>query len=266
MKPAQDLSLRNTLVLPGCPVCDARDTVFQAEKTGYRFSRCPHCEFLFANPRPAQEELDRLYSDPQQEAEPTYDKAGSRLRRAYLKLPRFLPYAWRKDTIDLGCGGGFIAHVLSRVARSSTGVDISANAIAYARRRFPRPRFVCASLAHLPDLGRFDFVYSSEVIEHVSDVNAYLRALRNLTRDGGYVYITTPDLGHPKVPSDIERWDVFQPPVHLQFFTRKTAAILFARYGFEIVRYYPNRKPGLIFLARKLSRTTARSSADPESG
>lgn len=242
----------NTIRLSACPVCDANDIAPSVEKSGYCFSRCPHCDFLFVNPRPPQAWLNSLYASPVQEAEPTYNKAGSRLRRAYFKLPRFFPYAWRKDTVDVGCGGGFVAHALSLVARSSTGIDISANAIAYARHRFSRPRFICANFARLPnDIGEFDFVYSSEVIEHVSDVNQYMRALNKLTRDGGHVYITTPDLGHPKVPAQIEHWDVFQPPIHVQFFDRRTVTVLFERYGFRIVKFYKNRKPGLIFLARK---------------
>ena len=94
-------------------------------------------------------------------------------------------------------------------------------------------------------------MYSSEVIEHVSDINLYMQVLRRLTRDNGHVYITTPDIGHPEVPAEINRWDVFTPPVHVQFFNRTSAQRLFEKYGFEILKFYPNRKPGLIFVARK---------------
>jgi 2-polyprenyl-3-methyl-5-hydroxy-6-metoxy-1,4-benzoquinol methylase len=98
----------------------------------------------------------------------------------------------------------------------------------------------------------YGFIYSSEVIEHVSDVNLYMQVLQKLARRRGHVYITTPDSGHPRVPLNINDWDVFNPPVHVRFFSRKSANILFARYGFRILKYYKNRKPGLIFLARKL--------------
>lgn len=200
---------------------------------------------------PSQETLNEQYTDAETEAEPTYDKASSRMRRAMLKLPRFLPYAYNRDTLDLGCGGGFVAAMLALVARSSTGIDISQNAIDYARSRFRRPEFILSNFTDLLDMEkRFDFIYSSEVIEHVSDVNLYMRVLQHLTRPGGNVYITTPDSGHPAVPEDISRWDVFAPPIHVQFFNRKTVSVLFARYGFTIRKFYRNRKPGLIFLAR----------------
>lgn len=153
--------------------------------------------------------------------------------------------------LDLGCGGGFTAHALSLVARSSTGIDINRGAIAYASSRFRRPRYECLALPALEEYPRrFDFIHSSEMIEHVADVNLYMRVLRRLCRPGGHVYITTPDRGHPKVPRNVVEWDVFCPPVHVQFFARPSAAALFGRYGFEILRFYANRKPGLQFLAR----------------
>ncbi len=237
-----------------CAVCASEDTAFLTSKDNFIFKQCNACDFIYLDPMPSQNELNRQYTNPDVEAEPTYDKASSRLRRAYIKLPRFLPYAYRKETIDLGCGGGFIAHVLSLVAKSSTGVDINSNAIAYADKRFHRPKFLCIDFVDLLNHGiQYDFVYSSEIIEHVSDVNLFMRVLYGLTKEKGYAYITTPDLGHPKVPHNIADWDVFNPPVHVQFFSKKTVKKLFEKYGFEIIKIYKNKKPGLIFLARKIN-------------
>ena len=208
---------------------------------------------MFLNPMPDQNALNELYMDSEKEPEPTYNKASSRLRRAFIKLPRFLPYAMRKNTLDFGCGGGFIAHALSFVAKSSTGIDISDNAVAYAKQRFKRANYYCKDFVQLLESkDKYDFVYSSELIEHVSDINLYMKVLEHLVKKGGYLYITTPDLGHPKVPEEITEWDVLCPPTHVQHFTRKTVTILFQRYGFNIVKFYKNKKPGLIFLSQKL--------------
>jgi SAM-dependent methyltransferase len=237
---------------PACPACHGTRLGKGAARGEYRFDECRDCGYLFLNPRPAQTDLDPLYRDESTAAEPTFDKAASRLRRALLKLPRFLPFAWKRDILDLGCGGGFTAHALSLVARSATGIDMNHGAIDYARSRFRRPRYDHLALAALEsDPRSFDFIHSSEMIEHVADVNLYLRVLKRLCRHGGYVYITTPDRGHPRVPANVADWDVFCPPVHVQFFARPSATALFGRHGFEILRFYRNRKPGLQFLARK---------------
>lgn len=204
---------------------------------------------------PTQAELNAQYMGTDKEAEPTYNKAGSRLRRALIKLPRFYPYARGQDVLDLGCGGGFVVYALSLVARSATGIDISENAVSYARSRFKRSRFICCSFTELLASDKqYGFIYSSEVIEHVSDVSLYMTVLDRLSAPGAHVYITTPDSGHPNVPGDITQWDVFCPPIHVQFFNRKTVTVLFEKYGFSIVKFYKNKKPGLVFLARKTGR------------
>ena len=239
--------------IAACPACNHPETHYFVTKNNYSFNQCAECDFVFLNPMPNQEELNEQYTDDETEAEPTYNKSGSRLRRAFIKLPRFLPYALGKTTLDFGCGGGFIAYALSFIAKSSSGIDISENAVAYAKRRFKRANYFCMDFVQLLETtDKYDFVYSSEVIEHVSDINLYMKTLAHLVKKGGYAYITTPDLGHPKVPENIMEWAMLCPPIHVQHFTKKTVAILFKRYGFNVVKFYKHKKPGLIFLVQKL--------------
>jgi 2-polyprenyl-3-methyl-5-hydroxy-6-metoxy-1,4-benzoquinol methylase len=236
-----------------CPVCDNANTQYFLTKNNFSFNQCKECDFVFLCPMPDQEELNSQYIDEETEIEPSYSKVSSRMRRAFIKLPRFLPYAYGKTTLDFGCGGGFIAHALSYVAKSSNGIDISENAVAYAKKNFKRANYSCMDFVQLlQTTDKYDFVYSSEVIEHVSDINLYMKTLSHLVGKGGYAYITTPDLGHPKVPKNIIEWSMLCPPIHVQHFTKKTVNILFNRYGFKIVKFYKHRKPGLIFLSQKL--------------
>lgn len=235
-----------------CPVCEKPETHYYVTKNNYPFNRCDHCNFVFLNPMPDQNTLNEQYTDEEQQAEPSYNKTSSRLRRAFIKLPRFLPYTLGKDILDFGCGGGFVAHALSFVAKTSTGIDISENAVAYAKSRFKKTNYFCMDFVQLLETtDKYDFVYSSEVIEHVSDINLYMKTLAHLVRQGGYAYITTPDLGHPKVPEDITEWTMLCPPIHVQHFTQRTVKQLFKRYGFEVIKFYKHKKPGLIFLAQK---------------
>jgi len=236
-----------------CPVCGHAETNYFVTKNDYPFNRCTECDFVFLNPMPDQDALNEQYTEGEKELEPACNKSASRLRRAFLKLPRLLPYAFGKKTLDFGCGGGFIAHALSFVAKSSNGIDISENAVAYAKQRFKRANYSCMDFTQLLENNeKYDFVYSSEVIEHVSNINLYMETLAHLVKKGGYAYITTPDLGHPKVPKNIIEWSMLCPPIHVQHFTQKTVGILFKRYGFKVVKFYKHKKPGLIFLSQKL--------------
>jgi 2-polyprenyl-3-methyl-5-hydroxy-6-metoxy-1,4-benzoquinol methylase len=134
----------------------------------------------------------------------------------------------------------------------ASGIDVSGNAIAYASRRFPRCHFIHASYDELmAHDGRYDFIYSSEVIEHVNNLDAYIGLLRRLTTDNGHVYLTTPDIGSPGVPADVTAWDVFTPPVHVQFFDEATLTRALAGFDFVSVKRYADKKDGLKMLFRK---------------
>lgn len=239
---------------PPCRVCGATRTGAFAEKDCYTYMRCAACGFVFLDPMPSTAELAQLYmaEDGAIDAD-TYPKATSRFRRARIKARRFVRYIRGRDAIDIGCGGGFMVEAMRRVGARATGLDINPQAIAYAERQFPENHFFCEDVATFEgrDLA-FDFVYSSEVIEHVPDAAHYMALLARITRPGGHVYITTPDIGHWRVPGDVTRWDMFSPPIHVQFFNRRCLGLLFERHDFRVRRRFIKLKPGLQILAVRM--------------
>ncbi len=234
-----------------CPVCGGDRAAHFAAKDGHDFLRCGDCSFVYLERMPDDAALAALYNGAGG-AEGYDAKRRSRARRACMKLPRFFAYIWRKETLDLGCGGGLMVAALGRVARRAVGLDISAAAVARARLDFPAHEFIAADFraAGIAE-DAFDFVHASEIIEHVNDLAAFMGFLARIVRPGGHVYVTIPDIGHPKVPADLRDWDVFAPPRHVQFFDRATLTRLFERHGFEALRRYRDAKPGLQMMFRK---------------
>ena len=235
-----------------CRVCGAARVAAVAEKDGYAYARCAGCGFVFLDPMPDAATLARQYTNhdsgvPYADA---YPKAASRFRRSRLKAFRLARYIRGRDAIYIGCGGGFMVEAMRRVGARAVGLDINPAAIAYAERQYPENRFFCEDVGIFEgrDLA-FDFVYSSEVIEHVPDAQRYMALLARITRPGGHVYITTPDIGHWRVPADVTRWDMFSPPTHIQFFNRHSLGLLFERHGFRPQRRFFKLKPGLQILA-----------------
>ena len=94
-----------------------KETYF-IKKDDYSFDKCNECDFIFLNPMPNQTVLNKIYTDKDTKTTDGYKKASSRLRRAFLKLPRFLPYILNKNSLDFGCGGGFVAYAISFISKS----------------------------------------------------------------------------------------------------------------------------------------------------
>jgi len=232
-----------------CPICTGNFAQPYVKKDGYKFLKCS-CAYIFCHPRPTQVELDKHYgvgetSEVSQNILSNfYPKASSRGRRAFFNAVKLLPYVWGKRVMDLGCGGGFVVGSMKTVgAREAVGIDINPSSVDYASAKYPKCKFHCGEFGDFSNrkLGRFDFIYSSEVIEHVVDVEAYMKFLVDMTEPLAKVFITTPDIASNQVPKDVTSWDVFSPPLHIQFFTQATLTQLFERYGFKVIKRTTDR-------------------------
>jgi len=101
--------------------------------------------------------------------------------------------------VDIGCGGGILSEALARLGARVTGVDAAPeNVVAAEHHRRLDPRlgehlsYVNTTAEQLVEAGhRFDIVVASEVLEHVSDVPAFLTAASSLMKPEGALVITT---------------------------------------------------------------------------
>ena len=112
-------------------------------------------------------------------------------------------------TLDAPCGCGWGTNFLPPPAR---GVDISPEAVEYARRHF-RGEFVVGTMLALPfGDGQFQNVVCLEGLEHVSrhDAELFLVEARRVTTDGGSLISTVPlERGHAVGnPHHLEQYDL----------------------------------------------------------
>jgi 2-polyprenyl-3-methyl-5-hydroxy-6-metoxy-1,4-benzoquinol methylase len=102
----------------------------------------------------------------------------------------------RKRVLDAGCGAGYGTAELARGAATVVGLDVSAEALKFARLNYPLPNagFLQASCAALPFAGgSFDLVTVFEVIEHIREWRECLREIRRVLAPAGQCVISTPN-------------------------------------------------------------------------
>ena len=75
--------------------------------------------------------------------------------------------------------------------------------------------------------------------------------MASLCRPGGYLFVTTPDIGHWRVPEDLLSWNLVDPPQHVRYFTTTSLRLRLERHGFALRRKIFKVKPGLQVLARR---------------
>jgi len=100
-----------------------------------------------------------------------------------------------RDVLDAGCGVGYGSAYLAATARRVVGVDVDAEAIAYARERYAAANveFVQADVTTLPfDAATFDVACAFEAIEHVAEPERLVAELRRVLRRDGVCVLSTP--------------------------------------------------------------------------
>lgn len=105
-------------------------------------------------------------------------------------------YASGCRVLDAGSGAGYGTAELARTAAGTIGVDVSADAVAYAREHYAAPNvhFLQASCAALPIAqAAFDLAVVFEVIEHIDNWRSLLAELRRVLAPAGRLIISTPN-------------------------------------------------------------------------
>ena len=97
--------------------------------------------------------------------------------------------------LDIGCGGGLLSEPMCRLGASVVGIDASTKNIEVAKFHAKKNKlnidYKVASPEQLKTKVKFDIILNMEIVEHVEDVNFFIKASSKLLKRNGLMFIAT---------------------------------------------------------------------------
>jgi 2-polyprenyl-6-hydroxyphenyl methylase/3-demethylubiquinone-9 3-methyltransferase len=97
--------------------------------------------------------------------------------------------------LDIGCGGGLLAEPMCRLGAKVTAIDASEKNInvakLHAKKNNLKINYICTSPEKLKNDNKFDVILNMEIVEHVEDINFFLKSCSKLLKKNGIMFVAT---------------------------------------------------------------------------
>ena len=97
--------------------------------------------------------------------------------------------------LDIGCGGGLISEPMARLGGKVTGIDASEKNIKVAKVHSKKSNldinYLNKSPEQLKDFEKYDVILNLEIVEHVDNVNLYIKSCYDLLKEDGLMFTAT---------------------------------------------------------------------------
>jgi len=241
-----------------CACCGSSDSRVSAMSNCHDRSlgivRCRRCGFLYLNPLPTLDALERLYAD--YEIPLQWRKGSEFFNHTITSLvSRVTPP--HGQILEIGCSYGKILSALQDKGFLVQGVEASSRACQYIRREYGFPVYEGLIETYLGTASiqlRFDTIIALNVVEHLRDPYATLSRLNGILTPEGRVLVVVPDVALALLigwfrnrllradPYGMESGaDVaavaFNSPGHVSFFTRETLRLFVSRVGWKVLEH-----------------------------
>ena len=166
---------------------------------GYEIDKCNQCGFVFTKEIPSTDWLKRFYDD----------QYSAYVNDGVYKPKKTLACSWRG--LRLGCG------------------------------RLCAPTGLQGLDAHVSDVESmhfapqtFDAVVALHVMEHVQNLDVFIKEIHRVMKQGGYFFAVMPNMSHYKPKLAGASWKFWGPPGHLWYFTNHSLTMFLENHGFEV--------------------------------
>lgn len=225
----------DSTVRVSCFVCDSNKSQSLGVYKGYNIDRCSECSFIFVNPRPTEEALRKLYSNPDTNAFAAQSFSPTHLEQhTFAKLIKCLKAHKASGRIlEIGCGRGDFLSAAQAAGYVAEGCELT-QSVEEEKTPYTIHRKELSEIKF--PAGTFDVVIVRNTFEHYFDPRKELKEIRRILAPNGILYLKVPNISFElgwKSFVTYQEWNLFCPPWHLNHFSPKTMKAFLKQSGFR---------------------------------
>ena len=197
--------------LRNCPICEGiiveslhtqnfESPIGHPINTCYEIVCCCSCGFVYADVKTNQIALDNYYSKLSKYEDINISTGSGITHTDKLRFKRIANFISGENSkkniriLDIGCANGGLLREIKDIGYTDIlGLDLSEKCVETTKRYANCDAYV-GSLSSFPEnIGKFDCIILSHVLEHIYDLNSLNNLLNSLLNPKGMVYIEVPD-------------------------------------------------------------------------
>lgn len=244
----------NIVRYTNCPVCGSPEIKLMLSPKDYTVSgqtfpivECGQCSLRFTQDVPDERSIGPYYKAESYISHTNTSKGlinriYKTVRRKTLVRKRKLveKFTGKKNgkLLDVGSGTGSFVNEMKQAGWETLGLEPDEDARRIAGEQHQLELAAPAVLYNLPQES-FDAVTLWHVLEHVHDLNGYIRQLKKILAPAGRLFIAVPNYTSLDAKIYGEFWAAYDVPRHLYHFSPLSMQTLMEKNGLRIIQYKP---------------------------
>jgi len=193
-------------MLNKCPVCNNTNHEaldfggYKHQEQFYNLVKCLKCGFMFLNPKPSQDLLKKIYDNPKYfmkdysgGGEIAYKDSFNHNKKRYHEIiNRVKKYKKEGILLEIGCAGGYFLKFAKDSGYKVKGIEISNVMAKFAKKKLG----LDVTTGTIEDIElpneNYDLVYLGDVLEHIYNLDFFLKEIFRILKPDGLLYIDIP--------------------------------------------------------------------------
>lgn len=202
--------------------------------------QCKSCGFITSDLDISDNDLKKIYGEDyfhgKEYGNYLLDKPviQKNFKKRLKTLLRYVSEPSTKSLFEIGCAYGFFLEIARNAFGKVFGIDISDDAINYAKNSLEL-NAISGDFLEYEMTQNYDIYCMWDTIEHLKKPDLFIQKISKHINMGGLLAITTGDISSINAIIRGEKWRQIHPPTHLHYFSRRSLSLLLENNGFKVV-------------------------------